>query len=102
LRVEQVAQAIAAEVADAYVQIEQLHARLAAAEMSERAAREQLRIARLRFEEDLGLGVEVIDAQAAVARGQTDRATGELDLNLAIVSLRAAMGMTDLQEAAEE
>ncbi|MBM3501592.1 MAG: TolC family protein, partial [Armatimonadetes bacterium] len=101
LRLEQVAQAVAAEVADAYVQIEQLHERIAAAEMAERAAREQLRIARLRFEEDLGLGVEVIDAQAAVARAQTDRATAELDLNLAIVGLRAAMGMLDLQEAPE-
>ena len=102
LRLEQVAQAVAAEVADAYVQIEKLHERMASAEMAERAAREQLRIARLRFEEDLGLGYEVIDAQAAVAKAQTDRATAELDLRVAVVGLRAAMGMLDLQEAPEE
>jgi outer membrane protein TolC len=102
LYAEQVAQAVAAEVADAYVQIEKLKEQIAAAEMAERAAREQLRIARLRFDEDLGLGYEVIDAQAAVARAQTDRATAELDLHVAIVGLRAAMGMLDLQEAPEE
>jgi outer membrane protein TolC len=98
-RLELVAQAVAAEVADQYVQIDKLKEQIAAAEMAERAAREQLRIARLRFEEDLGLGVEVIDAQAAVASAETSRATAELNLNLAIVGLRAAMGMLDVQEA---
>jgi outer membrane protein TolC len=94
-----VAQAVGAEVADKYVQIDRLKERIAAAEMAERSAREQLRIARLRFEEDVGLGAEVIDAQAAVASAQTDRAQGELELNLVLVGLRAAMGMLDLQEA---
>ena len=98
-RVELVAQAVGAEVADKYVQIDKLKERIASAEMAERAAREQLRIARLRFEEDVGLGFEVIDAQAAVASAQTDRAEAELDLNLVLVGLRAAMGMLDLQEA---
>jgi outer membrane protein TolC len=98
-RVGLVAQAVGAEVADKYVQIDRLKERIAAAEMAERSAREQLRIARLRFEEDVGLGAEVIDAQAAVASAQTDRAQGELELNLVLVGLRAAMGMLDLQEA---
>ncbi|MBM3471903.1 MAG: TolC family protein [Armatimonadetes bacterium] len=98
-RVELVAQAVGAEVADKYVQIDRLKERIAAAEMAERSAREQLRIARLRFDEDVGLGAEVIDAQAAVATAQTDRAEGELELNLVLVGLRAAMGMLDLQEA---
>lgn len=101
-RIELVAQTVAAEVAEKYVSISKQKERIAAAEMSERSAREQLRIARLRFEEDVGLGVEVIDAQSALTTAETERATAELELHLAIVGLRSAMGMLDLQEAPEE
>ena len=93
---------IAAEVATQYVQLDKLPQRITSAEASQRAAFERLRIARLRFEEDMGLGYEVIDAQAAVAQAQTARANGELDLQLAVVRLRAEMGMEDVREATEE
>jgi len=102
LQLEQLSEAIAAEVATQYVQLDKLPQRVASAEASQRAAFEQLRIARLRFEEDMGLGYEVIDAQAAVAQAQTARANAELDLQLAIARLRAAMGLEDVREATEE
>lgn len=102
LSMEQLAESIAAEVADAYLQIDHMGERIGKAEMQERAGREQLRIARIRYEADIGLGREVIDAQAQVARAQTERANAELDLYLAIVDLRSAMGMLDLQEAPVE
>ena len=102
LRMEQTAEVIAAEVATAYLQIDHELARIDAAMVQERAALEQLRIARLRYEADIGLGREVIDAQSEVSRAQTDRALAELDLYSAIVQLRSAMGMLDLQEAPVE
>ena len=102
LQLEQLSELIAAEVATQYVQLDKLPQRITSAEASQRAAFERLRIARLRFEEDMGLGYEVIDAQAAVAHAQTARANGELDLQLAIARLRAAMGMEDVREATEE
>jgi outer membrane protein TolC len=96
---EAAAEQIAYEVAYQYLQLDPLQKRIPVAEVEERAALEQLRIARLRFAENLGLGEEVITAQAAVARAQTARANAEIDLQTAICRLRAAMGLTDLQEA---
>ena len=96
---EQMAVQVAQEVAEQYLQLDLLQKRIAAAEVEERAALEQLRIARLRFQEDLGLGEEAITAQAAVSRAQNARANAESDLQTAISRLRAAMGMADLQEA---
>ena len=102
LRMEQFAEVIAAEVATAYLQVDHQIERIAAAAVQERSALEELRRPRLRYDTDIGLGREVIDAQAEVSRAQTDRALAELDLHLAIVQLRAAMGMLDLQEAPVE
>jgi outer membrane protein TolC len=102
LQLEQLSEAIAAEVATQYVQLDELPQRIVSAEASLRAALEQLRIARLRFEEDMSLGYEVIDAQAAVTEGQTARANAKLDLQLTITRLRAAMGMDQVREATEE
>jgi len=99
LGMEALSQQIAQEVAQEYLQLDPLQERIRVAEVEERAAIEQLRIARLRYEQDLGLGEEVITAQAAVARAQTSRANAESDLQSAINRLRAAMGMADLQEA---
>jgi outer membrane protein len=102
LQLEQVSEFIAAEVATQYVQLDELPQRIVSAEASQRAAFEQLRIARLRFEEDMGLGYEVIDAQAAVTQAQIARANAELDLQLTLARLRAAMGLEDVREATEE
>jgi outer membrane protein TolC len=101
LQLEQVAQLVAAEVADGYVQIDQLSERITAAESGTRSAREQLRIARLRFEEDVGTGFEVLNAQGAVAASRTTRANAQLDLHIALSGLLSAMGMQDLQEGPE-
>ncbi len=102
LQIEQLSEIIAAEVATQYVQLDELPQRITSAEASLRAAFEQLRIARLRFEEDMGLGYEVIDAQAAVTEAQIARANARLDLQLAITRLRAAMGMDQVREATQE
>jgi outer membrane protein len=99
LMLESTARDVAEQVAEQYLLLDLYQKRIATAEVEERAALEQLRIARLRYVEDLGLGEEVITAQAAVARAQTSRANAESDLQTAILRLRAAMGMADLQEA---
>ncbi len=99
LAMEQQAELIAQDVAEQYLQIDLYRRRITEAEVQERAALEQLRIARLRFQEDLGLGEEVITAQGVVAQAQTSRANAESDLHTALFRLRAAMGMADLQEA---
>lgn len=99
LGMEALSQQIAQEVAQEYLQLDPLQKRIRVAEVEERAAIEQLRMAHLRYVEDLGLGEEVITAQAAVARAQTSRANAESDLQSATIRLRAAMGMADLEEA---
>ncbi len=89
---------IAAEVAAQLDMIGAARARLQSAYEQERQARELVRIACLRFEADMGLGREVIDAEAALAQAQANVAMAEYDLNLAIVRLRSAMGLDPLQE----
>jgi outer membrane protein len=55
-------------------------------------ARENLRIERLKYETGAGTSTDVIDAQTALLRAETDYHQAVYDKNIAIASLKRAIG----------
>lgn len=96
LNLEKTMQQIALEVTQA--QYDYLDAReaLTVAEQGEVNARERARIAQVRFANGVGLGVEVTDAQTALAAAQAQVINARYDLQVAVAALRAAQGLSDL------
>ncbi|MEN6644234.1 MAG: TolC family protein [Armatimonadia bacterium] len=96
LNVERVEQQIALQVSQALLSLQQATEQLLVAQQGEVEAQERARIALVRFQNGVGLGVEVIDAQTALAAAQTNVVNARYDLQVAVASLRAALGLTDL------
>ncbi|MEN6303243.1 MAG: TolC family protein [Armatimonadia bacterium] len=96
LNVERVEQQIALQVSQALLSLQQATEQLQVAEQGEVEAQERARIALVRFQNGVSLGVEVIDAQTALAAAQTNVVNARYDLQVAVASLRAALGLTDL------
>lgn len=96
LDLERVEQQIALQVSQALLSLQQAREQLQVAQQGEVEAQERARIALVRFQNGVGLGVEVIDAQTALAAAQTNVANARYDLQVAVASLRAALGLTDL------
>lgn len=83
---------IGREVKNAYLNIENARKRKDVSEKALEAARETLRIEALRFETGAGTSTDVIDAQTALLRSETDYQQAIYDESLAVASLRRAMG----------
>ncbi len=98
LNLEQAQQQIALQVTQAALNVDDAREALTVAEQGETEAREQLRIAQVRFASGVGLGVEVLDAQTALASAQTQVVNARYSLQVATASLRAALGLADLTE----
>lgn len=96
LNVERLQQAVAREVTQALLDVGQAREQLTVAEQGEVEARERLRIAEVRFLNGVSLGVEVLDAQTALAAAQTQVINARYDLQVAVAALRAAVGLSDL------
>ena len=96
LNVEAAQQGIALQVTQAQLNVDDAREALAVAEQGEVEARERVRIAQVRFGNGVSLGVEVLDAQSALAAAQTQVVNARYDLQVATTALRAALGLADL------
>ena len=99
-RVEAIRTQVEAEIATQLHATDSARSRLRTAYEQERQARELARISRLRYDNDMGLGREVIDAEASLAQAQQAIIQAEYDLNLGLARLQSAMGLDPLQEEA--
>lgn len=68
--------------------------RVASAQAELTLAQEALRIAQVRYQGQVGIAVEITDAQHAVARAATNLANGKYDLLIALRALEYATGAT--------
>lgn len=98
LNLERAQQGIALQVTRAQLGVDDAREALAVAEQGEVEARERSRIAQVRFSNGVSLGVEVLDAQSALAAAQAQVVNARYDLQVATAALRAALGLADLQK----
>jgi len=79
-------------VKEAYINIENALERIAVSVTAVKTAEETLRIELLKFETGAGTSTDVIDAQTALLRAETDYYQAVFDNNIALASLRKAIG----------
>ncbi len=72
--------------------IDNANKRIDVSEKAVETAKENLRIEALKFETGSGTSIDVIDAQTAFLRAETDYYQALYDRRLAIVSLKRAIG----------
>lgn len=96
LQIESLKQDIALEIKHALLAVDEAREQLKVAEAGEVNARERLRMAEVRFAAGLSIGIEVLDAQTALAAAQAATVNARYDLQTSVVQLRKAIG--DLEE----
>lgn len=84
--------AVIREVKDAYITIDNVRERIYVSLKAIETAKEILRVERLKYETGAGTGTDVIDAQSALLRAETDYYQAVFDNNIAVASLRKAIG----------
>lgn len=89
------------EIKDAYINIENAGERIKVSDKAIETARENLRIERLKYETGAGTSTDVIEAQAALLRAETDYHQAVYDKSIAIASLRKAIGEDIYREGSE-
>lgn len=80
------------EIRDAYLNIENAGKRIDVSEKAIETAKENLRIELLKYETGAGTTTDVIDAQTALLRVETDFYQANFDKHIAVASLRRATG----------
>ncbi len=93
LRVEDTREQIALEVVQAYLSVQEAEEKIQTAEQGLVEARERRRMAQLRYREGLAAGIEVIDADTALAAAEASLVNAQYDRHLAVTELRTAMGI---------
>ncbi|MGC9319455.1 MAG: TolC family protein [Armatimonadota bacterium] len=93
---------IALEIVRQFLSMQEATERIDTAEQGVVEARERRRMAQLRYREGLAAGIEVIDADTALAAAEASLVNAEYDLQLAVTRLRKAMGIMDLPEQESE
>lgn len=84
--------AITREVRDAYLGIANAEERVEVTEKAIASARESLRVELLKYDTGAGMNTDVIDAQAALLRAETDLCQALYDKEVALALLRKATG----------
>ena len=87
---------IALAVVRQHLAIAEARERIAAAQQGVEEARERRRMSQLRYREGLGTGIEVLDADTALAAAEASLVNAQYDLQLAVIRLRTAMGIMDV------
>lgn len=87
------AQTVLTEVGRAYLNLRTARERVRSAEQAEASANETLRLATGRYQVGLGIFLDVLDAQAALLRAQTDRVNAYLQSDVARAALNRAIGV---------
>jgi outer membrane protein TolC len=98
---EQLQLGIALDVRSALTRLENAAESLETAKTGEEFARESLRLAQLRFDEGVGILIDVTSAQAELTRARGSVATSRYDYLTAYAALQMAVGQDDLQGTAE-
>jgi outer membrane protein len=80
------------EVKDAHLGIAHASDRIKVAEKAMESAKEALRVERLKYETGSGTNTDVIDARAALLRSESDYYQALFDREIALASLRKAIG----------
>jgi outer membrane protein TolC len=93
LQLEQTQEQVALEVVQAWLSVQEAQERITTAQQGLVEARERRRMAQLRYREGLAAGIEVIDADTALASAEASLVNAEYDRQLAVTELRTAMGI---------
>lgn len=102
LRLQQTQEQVALEVVQAWLSVQEAEETILTAEQGVVEARERRRMAQLRYREGLAAGIEVIDADTALAAAEASLVNAEYGRQLAVTQLRTAMGvMTGPQQEVE-
>lgn len=80
------------EVKDAHITIDNVRERIDVSLKALETSKETLRIERLKYETGTGTSTDVIDAQSALLRAETNYHQAVFDNNIAVASLRKAIG----------
>jgi len=89
---------IALAVVQQYLAIGEAQEKIVAAQQGVEEARERRRMAQLRYREGLGTGIEVLDADTALAAAEASLVNARYDLQLAVIRLRTALGIMDVPQ----
>ena len=92
LQIDSIKNDISLNVRQAILSVAEAREQLRVAEAGETNAREQLRLAQIRYAAGLTTGVEVLDAETALASAETSTVNARYDLQTAVVELHQAVG----------
>ena len=90
---QQAKEEVALDVAHTHVAVVDAYERARVAEYGVTNAEERLSVAQLRYENGYSLGVEVLDAQAAMTSAGAEEVNSRYNLQVAIVELRSVVGI---------
>lgn len=96
LQLQETQEQVALEVVQAWLSVQEAEERITTAEQGLVEARERRRMAQLRYREGLAAGIEVIDADTALAAAEASLVNAEYDKQLAVTQLRTAMGIMEV------
>jgi outer membrane protein TolC len=99
---ENVADQIAVDIRQACVDLKQAQALIDSQRDNLEDAREALRISEIRYDNGIGVNLDVLDAQVALAQVEQNLASGIYDYLIAQASLDRNMGVEYLKEAKHE
>lgn len=90
------------EIKDSYLNIENASKRIEVSQMAIEEAKENLRIEVLKYETGSGTSTDVINAQTALLRAETDYLQAIYDKNIALAALKKAIGEDSYKESEED
>ena len=98
LQVDKTRESIALDVAQQMLAVAEAKEQSSVAQQGVIEARERRRMSQIRYREGITAGVEVIDADTALAAAEAAQVNAQYDLQLAIVRLQAALGLIEVHE----
>ena len=93
ISIDQLQQSVIVEVKQALLDVQEAKERSILANDSINLADESLRIARVRYDNGIGISLDVIDAQGSLNQAKANLVNAEFDLNIGRVRLYRAMGV---------
>jgi len=93
LELQRTREQAALEVVQSFLAVQEAAERIETAQQGVVEARERRRMAQIRYREGIAAGIEVIDADTALAAAEASLVNAEYDHQLAVTRLRAAMGV---------
>ncbi len=92
VELEKARNAVALEVRQAYLRMQDAEKNIPVAEKAVASAEESYRISKLRYETGAGTNTDVLDAHTALVQAESNRSQALYDYDVAVAKLRYAMG----------